>query len=79
MQVLVKVFSTLEGLIKNYPGKEGMEITLPEAATAQTLLSALSIPREEIGLLLVNGTYAEMDTVLHNDDEVNLFPHIEGG
>jgi len=43
------------------------------------LLTVVGIKPEQVHLLMVNGTHAELDNVLHDGDRVGLFPPIGGG
>jgi hypothetical protein len=39
----------------------------------------LKIPRQEIGILMVNGKWQKESYLLRNEDRVGIFPLIGGG
>ncbi len=47
--------------------------------TVGQIADALKIPRDEVGVLLVNGRHAEFDHALKAGDTVSIFPQVGGG
>ena len=43
------------------------------------IVDSLSIPRDEVGVLMINSRHAEFDTLLKEDDILAIFPVIGGG
>lgn len=43
------------------------------------ILNSLKIKKEEIGLVLVNGNYSNIDTYLNDNDVLAIFPPAAGG
>ncbi len=43
------------------------------------ILDLLHIRKDEIGMILVNGTYKDVDYKLNNGDILSLFPPVAGG
>ena len=77
MKVQVNAFANLRGYA---PGGRGPgDLSLPDGATAADLLDALRIPPTVQAVMLVNGRRAEAATLLHDGDDVTLFPPMEGG
>lgn len=81
MQVQIRFFATL----RDRAGVSSAEIDLPEQATVASLIEALTDAyprlREALDstLIAINHEYAFPDDLLHNGDEVALFPPVSGG
>lgn len=74
MKIEMRLFATLrEGRGKVVP------MEAPEGATVETLIDSLSIPHEEIAILLVNGRDAVLERILQEGDAVSVFPPVGGG
>jgi sulfur carrier protein ThiS len=54
-------------------------IDLPSDANVGDLLTLLGIPREEIGLVSLDGRIAQEDQALNDASEARIFPPIGGG
>jgi len=74
MQLTVKLFATFR------QGRfEIAELERPEGSTLGTLLDDLSIPRRELGFVLVQGRHAELEQVPPAGATVAIFPKVGGG
>ena len=74
MRIRVKLFATLrEGRF------DATERELPPGATVDDLLAQLGIESDQATLRLLNGRHAELNSELHDDDVLALFPPIGGG
>ncbi len=51
----------------------GASLTLPE------LEARLGFPPDSVGMLLINGVWAPLDSVIKDGDFVQVYPHMEGG
>ena len=51
----------------------GASLTLPE------LEARLGFPPDSVGMLLLNGVWAPLESVIRVGDFVELYPHLEGG
>ncbi|WP_321371443.1 MoaD/ThiS family protein [uncultured Desulfuromusa sp.] len=51
----------------------------PDGSTAQDIIDKLQIPVQLLGIILVNGTHANSETVLVDGDTLMLLPLLEGG
>jgi molybdopterin converting factor subunit 1 len=64
-------------------GVNRLETTLPSGATVQRMLEQLAhqVPGllQTRGLVAVNHTYVQAETVLQDGDEVALIPPVSGG
>ena len=74
MKILVKVFANLRD------GREKEQIMeLPEGSTPEDVANSLSIPFEDVAIIMVNGRRVEGDTKLLENDTLALFPPVGGG
>ena len=61
-------------------GREKVYFMDPESVeTVQDVMNALSIPRDEVNILLVNGFHQKPETKVNDEDIVSLFPAVGGG
>ena len=74
MQVTVKLYASF----RSGRFKEAVRECLPCASVAD-LVAAVGIPAGEIGIVVVNGSHAFLDEVLHEGDLVALMPRMGGG
>lgn len=63
------------------PGSHAKSVTLilSERRSIDELLQMQGIPREEVGLIVVNGSLSSRDRTLNDRDDVQLYPWLEGG
>jgi molybdopterin converting factor small subunit len=74
MQLTVKLFATFR------QGRfEVAELERPDGSTVASLLDDLSIPRAELGFVLVQGRHAELDQRPAAGATVSIFPKVGGG
>ena len=74
MTVTVRLFAAL----RTGRFKEG-RLELTEGSVVRDVLQHLDIPRETVGILLVNGTRPEPGRRLVQGDVVAVFPALGGG
>ena len=74
MQVKVKLFATFR---KGRFREKDME--LDESCTVGWVIDYLNLPREELGVVFLNGLAAEPEQVLHEGDTLSIFPMVGGG
>lgn len=77
MRVTVDLQAYLEQYSPN--GQSVFECTLPEGATAQTLVRRLNVPEELASVVIVNEGSADFADPLHDGDRVILIPPLAGG
>jgi molybdopterin converting factor small subunit len=77
MKIRVQTFAHLREYAPANGGK--LELALADGATVADVLAALGIPAAVEAVMLVNGRRADTGTRLSSDDEVTLFPPMEGG
>lgn len=51
----------------------------PEGSNAQKVIDDLQIDSRLLGIILINGTHANSDSILHEGDTLMLLPLLEGG
>jgi sulfur-carrier protein len=74
MNVTVKLFATFqEGRFEASPRE------YPAGTRVSDIVDELKIPRNEIGVLLVNSRHAELDRAISQGDVVAIFPQVGGG
>jgi sulfur-carrier protein len=79
MKVFVKLYA---GFRKHHPGPNRsipLEVELPEGAAAADLAPALNLPPGLLRSVFINNAAATPETVLHEGDQVGLFPPVVGG
>lgn len=70
----VRVFATLR------QGRDKVTMLSPEGITcAGDILALMSIPKEEVSILLINGFHQKPETPVKDGDIVALFPPVGGG
>lgn len=79
MKIKVKLFATLRPYLGNVRAGTPVELDIPEASTMGSLADLLKLPPDDVKICFVNGCIVEPDQVLHEGDEVGIFPPIGGG
>jgi molybdopterin converting factor small subunit len=79
MKVFVKLYAAFR---QHHPGPNRsvpLEVDLPEGAVAGDLAQVLSLPGGLLRSVFINNAAASPETVLHDGDQVGLFPPVVGG
>ena len=79
MKVYVKLYALLR---KHHPGPNRsipLEVELPEGATVAGLAPVLDLPPELVRSVFINNEAKDVQTMLHEGDQVGLFPPVVGG
>ena len=79
IQVRVRLYATLRKYQPSVRLGEGLIVNLPEGATVAQLVTQLGIPGDTVKRAFVQGKIVKDDRILHDGDEVGLFPPIAGG
>ena len=86
MRVTLELFATLgDHLRPEYEGRAGDELILdvPDGTSVQEVIDRFKLPSRLIHLVLVNGVRVSprdcAGHVLNADDEIAIWPPIEGG
>ncbi|MDQ7791809.1 MAG: MoaD/ThiS family protein [Clostridia bacterium] len=76
----IKIVVTLAGSLNKYfQGEKVRAISMPAKAVAGDLLQQLSLPRESISFVAVNGVKASLEQALQEGDKVKVYPPVSGG
>lgn len=78
-KVEIKLFASLRKYHPNSGDSEAFAVELNDKTSLGNLIDKFKIPRQEIGVLMVNGTWQKENYLLQNEDRVGLFPLIGGG
>jgi molybdopterin converting factor small subunit len=74
MQITVKLFAHFRN---NRFDKEVR--TIAPGVTVGAIVTELTIPEEEVGVILINGRHGSLDQSLAEGDTLSLFPLVGGG
>ena len=79
----IRVHVRLFAAYRESAGTNRLDTSVPSGATVSQLLQSLAIEVPALertrGLVAVNHTYAQPDTLLQDGDEVALIPPVSGG
>jgi len=54
-------------------------ISFNEGTKIKDVIDSLKIDEEELGIVMVNGSYRKSDTLLKEGDVLSIFPPVAGG
>ncbi len=77
--VEVRFYASLRKYHPDKGSSEALSIELGDKTNLENLLDKLKIPKEEIAVLMVNGSRAEKSYLPEDGDRIGLFPLIGGG
>ena len=60
-------------------GKGSQTLDIGESLSLSQLEARLGFIDGEVGMLLINGAWAPLDSVIKDGDQVKLYPFLEGG
>lgn len=60
-------------------GKKRETMEIGEPIPLAQLEAKLGLTDDDVGMLLINGTWAPLDSVIKDGDFVQLYPNLEGG
>ena len=78
-KVEVRLFASLRKYHPNSGDSKAFTLELNDETKLGDLVTKLKIPRQEIGILMVNGKWQKESYLLRNEDRVGIFPLIGGG
>ena len=79
MKVSVKLYGTLSRRFQGYRHAQGMELEIPDGATAQDLLALLKISESQRPVVIMEGRILIADDKIRHCVPVNIFQSIQGG
>jgi molybdopterin converting factor small subunit len=74
MKVTVKLFATFR--------TERFDIETrqyPDGTTVEQIVDELRLPREQLGILMVNSRHVDLDRVMRDGETLAIFPLVGGG
>jgi sulfur carrier protein ThiS len=79
MKVRVKLYGTLSQRFPGYQPSQGMEVEIPDGATAKDLLAHLGISESRGAVVIVEGRVLQADDEMPRGVPVNILQAIGGG
>ena len=79
MKIRIKLYGTLSERFPGYQHSQGMEIEIPEGATAKDLLALLGISESQGAAAIVEGRILKADDKLRRGVPVSILQAIGGG
>ena len=79
MKVKVKLYGTLSEQFPGYQPSQGVEVEIPDGATAQDLLTLLGISESQRAVVIVEGRILKADDRMRGGVSVNIMQTISGG
>jgi molybdopterin converting factor small subunit len=78
LKIEVRLYATLRAFIPE--ALNGiLSINMSEESTVEDLLNQIQIDKNEVHMLMVNGTSSSFTQILREGDRVGLFPPVGGG
>ncbi len=78
-KVEVRLYASLRKYHPNQGDSEAFILELDNQSKLGSLLDKLKVPREEVGILMVNGKWQKEGYLLQDGDRIGIFPLIGGG
>ena len=79
MKVKVKLYGTLGQRLPDYRPSQGIEVEVPDGATAKDLLALLKIPESRGAAVIAKGRILKADDKMQPGVPVNVVQAIGGG
>jgi len=79
MKMSVKLFGTLRESFPDYRHQDGIEVEIPDGATAKDLLSHLKILESNGAVVAIEGRILKRDDKIQHGAQVYVFQAIHGG
>jgi len=79
MKIRVKLFGTLSQRFPDYQHAQGMEVEIPEGATARDLLAHLGIPESRGAAIAMEGRILKADDRIGCGAPVHVLQVLHGG
>jgi len=75
--IAVRLFNALPEVARS--GRRKFEVSCSPGITVASVLAAEGLPAEKLGIILVNGRHATVETHLQDGDRLALFTPAGGG
>ncbi len=73
IRITAKLFASLRKLVACGPAGE-IDLKVEEGSSVEAVVSALSIPKDRVRMIMINGVVAAFEAQVRQDDRVALFP-----
>jgi len=74
MKVTVKLFATFRA------GRFDIETRqYPDGTTVEQIVAELQLPREKLGIVMVNSRHVDLDREMRDGETLAIFPLVGGG
>jgi molybdopterin synthase sulfur carrier subunit len=79
MRISVTLHGTLRRFLPAGSSGNAAGLDMPEGATVADVVARLGIPPDHTKMMVSGDEYLETTSILHDGQEVNLFPPLAGG
>jgi sulfur carrier protein ThiS len=79
MKVKVKLYGTWGQRFPGYQHSQGLEVEIPDGATAKDLLAHLAISESQGAVLITEGRVLKANDTMQCGAQVNVLQSIQGG
>jgi sulfur carrier protein ThiS len=79
MKIAVKLYGTLRQRFPDYQNEKGIEVEIPDEATASDLLALLEIPESRGAVVIMKGQVLKSDDRIHRGVPVTVVQALFGG
>jgi molybdopterin converting factor small subunit len=66
-------------MLADLMGKSRQTMDIGESLNLPQLESKLGLTNDDVGMLLINGAWAPLDSIIKDGDSVQLYPYLDGG
>ncbi len=79
MKIHLRLYGTLGNDLPDHDRLAGIVVEIPKGSNVSDLISHLSVPREKVGIISINGKLVKDSKTLHSDNYVCMYQPISGG
>jgi sulfur carrier protein ThiS len=79
MPLQIRLFAFLRQFVPGYDPHKGLALEISPGTTTAQVIQHLSLPPEDVTLILVDGVHRQPDFQLQGNERVAFFPPIGGG
>ena len=79
MKIHLRLYGTLGNDLPDHDRLAGIVVEIPKGSNVSDLIRHLSVPREKVGIISINGKLVKDSKTLHSDNYVCMYQPISGG
>ncbi len=79
MEIEVRLFATMQVYLPKRKGGHSFKMDVAEGGKVANVLAELGVPQDVSTIAVVNGRYADQDSILAPGDVLSVFPPLGGG